>query len=185
VPTVQEHAAGGDQGALSRIHETRGGPGSLRWFWSMTVNGPMMLMDRVATLEEVQAEGGVLGTWKAGAARRGLVDRAKSCRPVNFRNPQVPGGVGDQIMLRIRDEILDCVIYLYRSAHEAEEGINNGGSGFMLAVGCDREIPNANHLYAVTNKHVIAAGATCVRLNTQEGGKLVVEATKQDWICSR
>ena len=26
---------------VGRIYETRGGPGSLRWFWSMTVNGPM------------------------------------------------------------------------------------------------------------------------------------------------
>jgi hypothetical protein len=87
-------------------------------------------------------------------------------------------------MPRIRDEILDCVIYLYKSGHEAEEGINGGGSGFLLAVACDRDIPNANHLYAVTNKHVIAAGANCVRLNTQEGGKLVVVAEKKDWICS-
>ena len=108
MPTVQEHAAGGDQGAASakrrwvdrirvpclrfgrrkekltidamplklrptglgsgidkdrsdftvvtgewevgRIYETRGGPDSLRWFWSMTVNGPMTRSDRVATL---------------------------------------------------------------------------------------------------------------------------------------
>ena len=27
--------------AIGRIYETRGGPDSLRWFWSMTVNGPM------------------------------------------------------------------------------------------------------------------------------------------------
>jgi hypothetical protein len=26
---------------VGRIYETRGGPDSLRWFWSMTVNGPM------------------------------------------------------------------------------------------------------------------------------------------------
>ena len=25
---------------VGRIYETRGGPDSLRWFWSMTVNGP-------------------------------------------------------------------------------------------------------------------------------------------------
>jgi hypothetical protein len=56
VPTVQEHAAGGDQGAVSRIYETRGGPDSLRWFWSMTVNGPMARSDRVATLEEAKAQ---------------------------------------------------------------------------------------------------------------------------------
>jgi hypothetical protein len=33
---------------VGRIYETRGGPDSLRWFWSMTVNGPMTRSDRVA-----------------------------------------------------------------------------------------------------------------------------------------
>ena len=26
---------------VGRIYQTRGGPDTLRWFWSMTVNGPM------------------------------------------------------------------------------------------------------------------------------------------------
>jgi hypothetical protein len=34
--------------AVGRIYETRGGPDHLRWFWSMTVNGPMTRSDRVA-----------------------------------------------------------------------------------------------------------------------------------------
>jgi len=38
-----------------RIYQTRGGPDTLRWFWSMTVNGPMTCSDRVATLEEAKA----------------------------------------------------------------------------------------------------------------------------------
>ena len=38
--------------AVGRIYRTRGGPESLRWFWSLTVNGPMTRSDRVATLEE-------------------------------------------------------------------------------------------------------------------------------------
>ena len=36
---------------VGRIYQTRGGPDNLRWFWSMTVTGPMC-SDRVATLEE-------------------------------------------------------------------------------------------------------------------------------------
>jgi len=36
--------------------QTRGGPDSLRWFWSMTVNGPMTRSGRVATLEEAKAQ---------------------------------------------------------------------------------------------------------------------------------
>ena len=41
---------------VGRIYETRGGPDSLRWFWSMTVIGPMTRSDRVATLEEAKAQ---------------------------------------------------------------------------------------------------------------------------------
>ena len=37
-------------------YQTRGGPESLRWFWSLTVNGPMTRADRVATLEEAKAQ---------------------------------------------------------------------------------------------------------------------------------
>ena len=33
-----------------------GGPDTLRWFWSMTVNGPMTRSDRVAILEEAKAQ---------------------------------------------------------------------------------------------------------------------------------
>ena len=41
---------------VGRIYQTRGGPDSLRWFWSMTVNVPMTRSDRVATLEEAKAQ---------------------------------------------------------------------------------------------------------------------------------
>ena len=38
------------------LYQTRGGPDSLRWFFSMTVNGPMTRSDRAATLEEAKAQ---------------------------------------------------------------------------------------------------------------------------------
>ena len=41
---------------VGRIYETRGGPDNLRWFWSLTVVGPMTRSDRVATLEEAKAQ---------------------------------------------------------------------------------------------------------------------------------
>ena len=53
---------------VGRIYQARGGPENMRWFWSMTVNGPMARADRVATLEEAKA--GVKkcwGEWKAWA----------------------------------------------------------------------------------------------------------------------
>jgi hypothetical protein len=50
------------------IYETRGGPDNLRWFWSMTVNGPMTRSDRVATLEEAKAQfQKSWDAWKKGA----------------------------------------------------------------------------------------------------------------------
>ena len=42
--------------AVGRIYQTRGGPENLRWFWSMTVNGPMTRSNRVASLEEAKAQ---------------------------------------------------------------------------------------------------------------------------------
>ena len=52
---------------VGRTYQTRGGPDSLRWFWSLTVNGPMTRSDRVATLEEAKAQ--FQKSWSRG--RRG------------------------------------------------------------------------------------------------------------------
>ena len=35
---------------VGRIYQTRGGPDSLRWFWSLTINCPTTRADRVATM---------------------------------------------------------------------------------------------------------------------------------------
>ena len=43
-------------GMLVASIQTRGGPENLRWFWSMTVNGPMTRSNRVASLEEAKAQ---------------------------------------------------------------------------------------------------------------------------------
>ena len=42
--------------AVGRIYERRGGPDSLRWFWSSTVTCPVTRSGRVATLEEAKAQ---------------------------------------------------------------------------------------------------------------------------------
>jgi hypothetical protein len=41
---------------IGRIYETRGLPEHLRWFWSMSANGPMTRSGRVETLEEAKAQ---------------------------------------------------------------------------------------------------------------------------------
>ena len=74
---------------VGRIYQTRGGPDSLRWFWSLTVNGPMTRSDRVATLEEAKAQFQKnWDAWKAWAKleeaerRRGLINAAPLHSPV-------------------------------------------------------------------------------------------------------
>jgi hypothetical protein len=86
-------------------------------------------------------------------------------------------------MPRLRDEILDCVVYLYRSYHEADEGIAIGGSGFALGMPCE-SLPGAAHIYAVTNKHVVENGAIHIRLNTRDGKKVLMHAEQNDWVIS-
>jgi hypothetical protein len=48
------------------------GPDSLRWLWSMTVNGPMTRADRVVTLEEAKAQ--FQKSWDAWKAWAKLVE---------------------------------------------------------------------------------------------------------------
>jgi hypothetical protein len=47
---------------VGRIYQTRGGPDSLRWFWSLTVNGPMTRSDRaiVPQVPEFSVQGGAM-----------------------------------------------------------------------------------------------------------------------------
>ena len=66
-----------------------------------------------------------------------------------------PYWVWEPAVPRIRDEYLDCAIYLYRSKHEALEGIGIGGSGFLLSVPAERLPPPQGFIYAVTNRHVV------------------------------
>jgi hypothetical protein len=50
---------------VGRIYQSRGCPNSLRWFWSLTVNGPMTRSDRVATRRKltVSEELGRVEAW--------------------------------------------------------------------------------------------------------------------------
>ena len=66
---------------VGRIYQTRGGPDSLRWFWSMTVNGPMTRSALVGNPGRGQgAASGELGRLEGmGDAGRGAIDLR--CRP--------------------------------------------------------------------------------------------------------
>lgn len=92
-------------------------------------------------------------------------------------------GFGWDIQLpRILDEYLNCVVYLYRSRHEAEEAINIGGSAFLLGVPAELLPPPAGFTYVVTNAHVIKEKANILRINTKDG-KCVIRETK-NWLVS-
>ena len=55
---------------VGRIYQTRGGPDSLRWFWSLTINGPTTRADCVATFDEAKAKfQKCWDAWKAWAER--------------------------------------------------------------------------------------------------------------------
>jgi hypothetical protein len=82
---------------------------------------------------------------------------------------------------RLPDDYIDCCVYLYPSAADAEAGSKIGGSGFLFGV-ATKDLPNAHFLYAVSNRHVIEGGSTVVRLNTRDGKTDIIELTELDWI---
>ena len=55
---------------VGRIYHTRGGPDNLRWFRSLTINGPTTRADRMATFDEAKAKlQKCWDAWKAWAER--------------------------------------------------------------------------------------------------------------------
>lgn len=82
---------------------------------------------------------------------------------------------------RIPDEYLDCVIYLYPTEVDAEDGGRAGGSGFLVGVPTEGLRQNFWILYAVSNKHVIEKSRV-VRMNTADGRKTIVPSARADWI---
>jgi hypothetical protein len=59
---------------VGRIYQTRGGPDNLRWFWSMTANGPMTLRWSSQCMELLTA----MVAFVAFAAQYGLPESWRS-----------------------------------------------------------------------------------------------------------
>jgi hypothetical protein len=94
--------------------------------------------------------------------------------------------VAEPILPRIRDEYLDCVVYLYPTKAEAEDGARAGGSGFLVGVPSVGLRRNFWFLYAVTNKHVIdhtekSPASTVLRMNTRAGKTTVMPTARRSW----
>jgi hypothetical protein len=120
---------------VGRIYQVRGGPENMRWFWSMTVNGPMTRADRVATLEEAKA--GVkkcCDEWKAWSK----LEEAETELPVaadvvwskealwpELVGAQTPAHMTTLTLRRLRDDFLvtgpDIEPMKFRSRREAKD----------------------------------------------------------------
>jgi hypothetical protein len=86
-------------------------------------------------------------------------------------------------MPRIPDGFLDCVVYIYPSEEDAEEGSGIGGSGFLAGIISEDSKPPFWFLYIVTAKHVVLEGSLFVRMTTKDGKKYVHETHGKDWVC--
>lgn len=83
-------------------------------------------------------------------------------------------------MPRIPDALLECVVYLYPSAEDAQATRRAGGTGFLVSMPLP-EGPLPSFLtYVVTNSHV-AVNAGALRINTHEGGAEVIAVTQDLW----
>jgi hypothetical protein len=94
------------------------------------------------------------------------------------------GGAGSYwmpSMPRIPDAYLDCVIYLYGSEADAEDGLKTGGSGFLVGIPTTDLQSNVVLLYAVTNKHVVEPGNLVIRLRTKNGKHAVIPTEPNAW----
>lgn len=84
-------------------------------------------------------------------------------------------------MMGIREDLLDCSLYIYDSEVSAMAGERVGGCGFFIGVPLPNDCPLIQ-LYAVTNKHVINGDCTTLRVNTNSGGFDVVGTRREDWV---
>jgi hypothetical protein len=83
-------------------------------------------------------------------------------------------------LARIQDDMLNSVLYLYKSEAAAKAGDPSGGSGFLVGIDSAEHYPQ-QHVYAVTATHVIA-GCPVVRLTSSLGETLIHPFKDSDWI---
>jgi hypothetical protein len=90
---------------------------------------------------------------------------------------------------RIPAIITNSIVYLYQDKLSAQDGVEFGASGFMLAMPPDPLLipPSIAHVYVITNKHVIEQGFPVVRANLREPRSAferteVIEFTTADWV---
>lgn len=86
---------------------------------------------------------------------------------------------------RIPAVITNSIIYLFGDCHDADGGVESGGSGFLLHM--DTSLGHSSHLYAITAGHVVRGGNSVVRMNLrhESSGYQRTEClpfTVDDWV---
>src|SRR5215469_951530 len=83
-------------------------------------------------------------------------------------------------MPRLPDENLEVIFYLYPDTEAAEKAEQAGGCGFFLNWPFARD--NQNHLYAVTNRHIIHDGHWTMRItNLLDGKSIIIDTDDSKW----
>lgn len=84
-------------------------------------------------------------------------------------------------MPRIPDFIQNSIVYLYPDLLSAQDGVDEGGSGFLIAM--PSESHKATHYYVITNAHVIEDECPVVRVNLKYPGSGHERAECFDFQC--
>lgn len=113
----------------------------------------------------------------------------RGCSEVAFRRLPRPVWYGRGVKrgqaedMRIPEEWLDSVVYLYPDEASAKANHRVGGSGFVAGVPVSAGGERAHALWLVTNKHVVTGGSSVARINTHQGGFDTVELDERNWHC--
>lgn len=83
-------------------------------------------------------------------------------------------------MPRVPVEYLHTAFFLYDSAEDAQRGVAQGGTGFLVGVPLE-DMPNAMVIYGVSNRHVVRDGSSVVRLNLRDGGTDIIPFEPHEW----
>lgn len=84
--------------------------------------------------------------------------------------------------MRIADEFLQCVVYIYPDERSASEGKWAGGSGFLVHTVCNGTAQRIDGLFVVTNRHVIEEMSDpYIRVNRRDGGIEVLRTNGNRW----
>ena len=103
---------------------------------------------------------------------------------------QTPYQVWENPVPRIADRYLRCAVYIYENRQDAEDGVHQGGSGFLVTVPFDTN-SDWLELYVVTNRHALIDPKTLktrnpvVRLNRKDGTVEYFETHFNQWSLHR